>query len=40
MLRLDDHVDTHNTVRDVLKDKHPPSQLAYPDSIIEDDPSD
>lgn len=38
VLRLGDHVDTHKTVRDVLKDKHPPSQPAHPDSVIEDDP--
>ena len=38
VLRLCDHVDTHKTVRDVLKDKHPSSQPAHPDSVIEDDP--
>ena len=40
VLRLGDHVDAHKTVRDVLRDKHPSSQPAHPDSVIEDDPPD
>ena len=40
VLHLGDHVDTHKTVRDVLIDKHPPSQPAYPESIVEDVPFD
>ena len=38
VLCLGDHIDTHKTVRDVLKDEHPSTLPAHPDSVIEDDP--
>ena len=38
MLHLCDRVDSIHAVRDVLIDKHPPGQPAYPDSITENDP--
>ena len=36
---LSDCLDSNKTVRDILIDKHPLGQLAHPDAIIEDYPS-
>ena len=38
LLHLDDLVDGKGSVREVLTAKHPPSQPAHPDTIINDDP--
>ena len=38
LLHLDDPVDGKGSVREVLTAKHPPSQPAHPDTIINDDP--
>ena len=38
LLHLDDPVDGKGSVREVLTSKHPPSQPAHPDTIINDDP--
>ena len=34
VIRLNDHVDEHRTVRDILINKHPLNQLAHPDCVI------
>lgn len=38
LLHLDDPVDGEGSVREILTAKHPPSQPAHPDTIINDDP--
>ena len=43
VLHLDDHIesnDEQSKVRDILADRHPPSQPPYPDNIVSDDPLD
>ena len=37
-LRLDDQIEPNRTVRDVLKDKHPPGQPVSPEVIVNHDP--
>lgn len=37
-LRLDHQVEPKRTVRDVLKDKHPPGQPVSPEVIVDNDP--
>ncbi len=37
-LRLDDQMESNSTVRDVLKDKHPPGSPVFPDAIIDSNP--